>query len=140
MSSPPPPPQSVNNILSPLDGASPQPVQKSWYPNSNNRGDSTPHGIKSNAIATGNGEGIENDCFSSLSCCVTPASEMRLCPLPALSWAEAKDVWKFMCRKDEKASLERDSSMLSNHPGWFAGYYSIYIRQFCTSFLSYRYA
>lgn len=42
---------------------------------------------------------------------------MRLCPLPALSWAEAKDVWKFMCRKDEKASLERDSSMLSNHPG-----------------------
>lgn len=100
---------------------------KSWH-----CGDSTPNAVaKSNngangggiddAIGSGGGGGvgssIENDYFSSLSCCVTPASEMRLCPLPALSWAEAKDVWKFMCRKDEKASLERDSSMLSNHPG-----------------------
>lgn len=51
------------------------------------------------------------------SCFVTPLSELRLCPLPALSWAESRDVWNLMCRKDEKASLERNPEMLSYHPG-----------------------
>lgn len=45
------------------------------------------------------------------------ATNARLCPLPVLSWADAKEVWRFMCKKDEKATIERDSKMLSNHPG-----------------------
>lgn len=52
-------------------------------------------------------------------CAFTPLAEQRLCPLPALAWAEAADVWRFMCRKDERASLDRDSSMLYNHPGTY---------------------
>ncbi|XP_055599103.1 G1/S-specific cyclin-E [Uranotaenia lowii] len=53
----------------------------------------------------------------SLSCCVTPSSELRSCPLPTLLWAESTEVWKLMCRKDEKASLEREPSMFDQHPG-----------------------
>lgn len=54
---------------------------------------------------------------NNVSCFVTPLSDLRLCPLPALAWAESKDVWKLMCRKDEKASLERNPDMLAYHPG-----------------------
>lgn len=54
---------------------------------------------------------------TNVSCFVTPLSELRLCPLPALAWAESKDVWKLMCRKDEIASLERNPDMLAYHPG-----------------------
>lgn len=50
-------------------------------------------------------------------CAFTSLADQRLCPLPALAWAEAADVWRFMCRKDERASLDRDSTMLYNHPG-----------------------
>lgn len=45
------------------------------------------------------------------------ATNSRLCPLPVLSWADAKEVWRFMCKRDEKAAIERDSKMLHNHPG-----------------------
>lgn len=44
-------------------------------------------------------------------------ADLRLCPLPALAWAEAADVWRLMCRKDEKALLDRDPAMLERHPG-----------------------
>lgn len=47
----------------------------------------------------------------------TQTSDYRLCPLPVLSWADATEVWRFMCKKDEKAALDRDSKMLDNHPG-----------------------
>lgn len=50
-------------------------------------------------------------------CYVTPSADLRLCPLPALAWANADEVWRLMCRKDDRASLERDPRMLSNHPG-----------------------
>lgn len=52
--------------------------------------------------------------------CMTPAAEtepQRQCPLPALSWANATDVWQLMCKKDEKAALLRNAHMLDNHPG-----------------------
>uniref|UniRef100_A0A1A9ZTH2 Uncharacterized protein n=1 Tax=Glossina pallidipes TaxID=7398 RepID=A0A1A9ZTH2_GLOPL len=52
--------------------------------------------------------------------CLTPATDPespRQCPLPALSWANAQDVWRRMCRKDEQASCLRDPVMLENHPG-----------------------
>lgn len=42
---------------------------------------------------------------------------MRVCPLPLFSWADSSDVWKNMCRKDERASLDRDASMFGNHSG-----------------------
>lgn len=50
--------------------------------------------------------------------CMTPIdNDTRLCPLPALSWANASDVWSLMCKKDEQASCFRDAGMLENHPG-----------------------
>ncbi|XP_037040213.1 G1/S-specific cyclin-E [Bradysia coprophila] len=54
---------------------------------------------------------------TNVSCFVTPLSDLRLCPLPALAWGESKDIWKLMCRKDEMASLERNPDMLAYHPG-----------------------
>ncbi|XP_055382091.1 G1/S-specific cyclin-E isoform X2 [Condylostylus longicornis] len=48
---------------------------------------------------------------------LTPSLDMRPCPLPALSWANASDVWNAMCKTDEKAASERTSSMMSNHFG-----------------------
>lgn len=54
---------------------------------------------------------------SCIKCCTNQTSEFRLCPLPVLSWADAKEVWKFMCKKDEQAALDRDSKMLHYHPG-----------------------
>ncbi|XP_062126886.1 G1/S-specific cyclin-E isoform X2 [Drosophila sulfurigaster albostrigata] len=51
--------------------------------------------------------------------CMSPAMEytLRQCPLPALSWANAADVWKNMCLHDEQDSHLRSSSMLDHHPG-----------------------
>ncbi|XP_034097848.1 G1/S-specific cyclin-E isoform X1 [Drosophila albomicans] len=51
--------------------------------------------------------------------CMSPAMEytLRQCPLPALSWANAADVWKNMCLRDEQDSHLRSSSMLEHHPG-----------------------
>ncbi|EDW57873.2 G1/S-specific cyclin-E isoform X1 [Drosophila virilis] len=51
--------------------------------------------------------------------CMSPAGEitLRQCPLPALSWANAADVWKLMCKRDEEDSHLRSSSMLEQHPG-----------------------
>lgn len=54
---------------------------------------------------------------SCMSCCTNQKSDFRLCPLPVLSWADAKDVWRFMCKKDEKTAIDRDPKMLINHPG-----------------------
>lgn len=52
--------------------------------------------------------------FGQIRC--KPA-DLRLCPLPTLAWADAVDVWRLMCRKDEKALLDRDPEMLERHPG-----------------------
>ncbi|KAM8716575.1 hypothetical protein ACLKA7_003453 [Drosophila subpalustris] len=51
--------------------------------------------------------------------CMSPALEetIRPCPLPALSWANAADVWRMMCKRDELDSHLRSSSMLDQHPG-----------------------
>lgn len=54
---------------------------------------------------------------SSFGVGTTKPADLRLCPLPALAWAEAADVWRLMCRKDEKALLDRDPAMLDRHPG-----------------------
>lgn len=47
----------------------------------------------------------------------TKPADRRLCPLPPLAWASAADVWRLMCRKDERALLDRDPAMLDRHPG-----------------------
>ncbi|XP_023166264.2 G1/S-specific cyclin-E [Drosophila hydei] len=51
--------------------------------------------------------------------CLSPAAEipLRQCPLPSLSWANAAEVWKRMCLRDEQDSHLRSSSMLEHHPG-----------------------
>ncbi|XP_055642632.1 G1/S-specific cyclin-E [Toxorhynchites rutilus septentrionalis] len=110
-------PPSVNsNILSPSSDGS----RASW----NTKGNTTPHGIKKTSSHNHNRDNSSNNnnnCSRSrvpaISCCVTPSAELRTCPLPHLSWAESGDVWKIMCRKDEKASLEREPNMFDQHPG-----------------------
>ncbi|XP_052852395.1 G1/S-specific cyclin-E isoform X1 [Drosophila gunungcola] len=51
--------------------------------------------------------------------CMSPAVEnaLRQCPLPALNWANAADVWRLMCQRDEQDSSLRSISMLEQHPG-----------------------
>jgi len=96
------------NMLNPLDSET-----ISW----NDKGNLTPHSNKTekkNSIYNSPTSGSNN---YSMSCCLTPNCDLRVCPLPALSWANAHDVWKLMCRKDEKASLDRRSTMLDNHTG-----------------------
>lgn len=44
-------------------------------------------------------------------------SDVRLCPLPLLSWADAKDVWRYMCEKDKKSLVDRNPKMLNKHQG-----------------------
>ncbi|XP_017860331.1 PREDICTED: G1/S-specific cyclin-E isoform X2 [Drosophila arizonae] len=60
----------------------------------------------------------DSNAFSSVNC-LSPAAEIptRQCPLPALSWANASEVWKRMCQRDEQDSHLRSSSMLEHHPG-----------------------
>ncbi|XP_058446578.1 G1/S-specific cyclin-E isoform X1 [Malaya genurostris] len=110
-------PPSVNsNILSPsCDGS-----RGSW----NTKGDTTPHGNRkssSHHLQHSDNSSSNNRCsesrIPSLPCCVTPSSELRTCPLPKFSWADSNDVFKLMCRKDEKASLEREPNMFDQHPG-----------------------
>lgn len=48
---------------------------------------------------------------------MTASTDQRLCTLPRLNFAESDEVWKLMCRQDEKGSLDRDSSMLMRHKG-----------------------
>ncbi|XP_022218922.2 G1/S-specific cyclin-E isoform X2 [Drosophila obscura] len=56
--------------------------------------------------------------YSGLNC-MSPAveSSLRQCPLPALTWANAADVWKLMCHRDEQDSRLRSTTMLEQHPG-----------------------
>lgn len=44
-------------------------------------------------------------------------NEQRACPLPLLSWADAKDVWRHMCDKDKKTAIDRNPKMLNKHQG-----------------------
>lgn len=44
-------------------------------------------------------------------------NDTRICPLPLLSWADSKDVWRFMCDKDKKTSVDRNPKMLQKHQG-----------------------
>lgn len=106
-------PTSVNsNILSPSCDVS----RGSWH----TKGDTTPH---ANRKSQRHGDNSSNSSSKStshmpaLSCCVTPSSDLRTCPLPQFAWADSKQVWKLMCRKDEKASLEREPNMFDQHPG-----------------------
>ncbi|XP_037909396.1 G1/S-specific cyclin-E isoform X2 [Hermetia illucens] len=76
------------------------------------RGDVTPHGKQPCRRLR---ESLSPEI--GLHCCIKPTAELRACPLPALSWANALDVWKVMCQKDEAACAERSARMLENHPG-----------------------
>lgn len=62
---------------------------------------------------------VEQDirCKQVTTCIVTPSADLRLCPLPSLSWAHSEDVWKLMCRKDARGSLNRDADVLNYHSG-----------------------
>lgn len=113
-------PASANSIiLSPSCEAS----HGSWH----TKGDTTPHANrKSSSQHSNQRRSSENSTNSTskssshvpaLSCCVTPSSDLRSCPLPRFAWADSNQVWKLMCRKDEKASLEREPNMFDQHPG-----------------------
>lgn len=93
-------PAVIADVLSPL-----------MY-DSDNRGESTPHVHKTKRPPTSGPK-----CTGILSCYVSPLSELRHCPMPQLSWADAANVWQQMCRKDDRSLLERSPEMLSRHPG-----------------------
>lgn len=124
--------QSVN-ILIKSDGTLQQ-NQNALGNNNNNNSNNSNNNINSNGTLNGatiivtsaTASTIEmspqslkkSDLWAScMKCCTSQTSDFRRCPLPMLSWADAKEVWRFMCKKDEKAALDRDSKMLENHPG-----------------------
>lgn len=49
--------------------------------------------------------------------CFSKTDAARICPLPLLSWADAKDVWHHMCEKDKKTAIDRSPKMLTKHQG-----------------------
>lgn len=118
-------PPSVNsNILSPAcdaTAAASATSRSSW----NTKGDTTPHGHRKqnqnqqsdNSSSTTNSNSKSRLSASALPCFVTPSAEQRTCPLPKFAWARSSEVWRLICRKDEKASLEREPNMFDQHPG-----------------------
>lgn len=120
-------PQALNR-LSKTDGGLPKSQQSrsnqsSSTLNNNNNTNVSINGTTINGNITSTAEmtpqslkkaDIWNSC---MNCCTNQKSDFRLCPLPVLSWADAKEVWKFMCKKDEKTAIDRDPKMLINHPG-----------------------
>lgn len=104
-------PDSIASILSPIGENMPSPMpvkQRTALKRKKSLPDKSPKAAKLK-------RGIHPD--DGYLCYVTPSADLRLCPLPSLAWANADDVWRLMCRKDDRASLERDPRMLSNHPG-----------------------
>lgn len=99
------------DLESPADALSPvileSTIDQEWV----TKGDKTPHS------ATRKPLGYKTVVCEKPPCYVVPTAELRTCPLPALNWTNANDMWKIMYRKDERASLERESSMFQNHPG-----------------------
>lgn len=77
------------------------------------KNEKTPHSSKKRASSLFYKTQVED----KVPCYVTPSSELRVCPLPNLTWADRECVWTSMVRKDEKASLYRDVNMFDNHPG-----------------------
>lgn len=108
-------PQSVS-ILSKADQKASRTAN-----NNNNTSATVPTTIAGSAVPAGVESTPQNhkhsEPWNSCANCSHVTANSRLCPLPVLSWADAKDVWRFMCKRDEKATLERDSKMLGNHPG-----------------------
>ncbi|KAI8438035.1 hypothetical protein MSG28_010687 [Choristoneura fumiferana] len=84
--SPPSLPELPNCVLSPLENVA--------------RGDSTPHSSKRPGP-------------SKLECASPPK---RKCPLPGLSWADPKEVWKGMCECDARSCMRKNPNMFDNHP------------------------
>lgn len=77
------------------------------------KNEKTPHSSKKRTSSLFYRTQVED----KVPCYVTPSSELRVCPLPNLTWADRESVWTSMVRKDEKASLYRDVNMFDNHPG-----------------------
>lgn len=77
------------------------------------KNEKTPHASKKRTSSLYYKTQVEN----KAPCYVTPSSELRVCPLPNLTWADREKVWTSMVRKDEQASTERDVNMFDSHPG-----------------------
>lgn len=118
------------NILIQTDGTLQRNQNTRGNNNNNNSNSSNNNNINSNGTSNGatvsSATSVEmtpqslkkSELWTScMKCCTSQTSDFRRCPLPVLSWADAKEVWRFMCKKDEKAALDRDSKMLDNHPG-----------------------
>lgn len=98
------------NVFSPLDNNKHNTDRDMYLA----KGDKTPHSANKKRPSLFYKTKVDD---TNLPCYVTPTSEMRLCPLPMLPWANREAVWSNMCRKDERASLDRDINMFENHPG-----------------------
>lgn len=120
-------PQSITSIVSPIPGPSPSPSLFHFKRNSNgqptrkpivlvkkNPNQPSPQPAPDKRPRKKKLRGAAPDDYI---CAITHSSDLRLCPLPALAWAEASDVWRTMCMKDDRTMLLRDPRMLSKHPG-----------------------
>lgn len=113
-------PPSIDSVLSPWDVRDEDHLLQK-------REHTTPHGNRRTTTTTAtttttNSSSSTHPSSSSnpknpVPCYVSPSSELRPCPLPALSWADPRGVWKSMCRRDGRNLLDRHPNMLDRHPG-----------------------
>lgn len=111
-------PPSIDSVLSPWDGADEEPASAAAL--LQKREHSTPHSNRRAKAASAEEEAASSNSAhqkGTVPCYVSPSSELRPCPLPQLSWADPRGVWKAMCRRDGRNLLDRHPTMLDKHPG-----------------------
>lgn len=81
------------------------------------KGDKTPHASKKRSTSNSICYKTEVNEDEALTCYFTKVADQRFCPLPSLSWADNKILWRNMVNRDEKHSLDRRPNMFENHPG-----------------------
>ncbi|XP_035915646.1 G1/S-specific cyclin-E isoform X2 [Anopheles stephensi] len=93
----------------------------------------SPATVNSNVLSPFDGDGLSewqtyhpsDLCFKSLVCAAIPdticyltaSHKQRSCPMPRLSWADTREMWVLMSRKDELGWLARKPLMFDDHPG-----------------------
>ncbi|XP_031623125.1 G1/S-specific cyclin-E-like isoform X2 [Contarinia nasturtii] len=107
------PPQSVGNLRQKNDGGGGSGTGDRNIRTIRNTNSTSHSTINNNDIS------INNNDKTPITKCTKCHSrnDLRICPLPLLSWADAKDVWRFMCDKDKKTSMDRSPKMLQKHQG-----------------------
>lgn len=107
------PPKSVGNLRQKNDGGSVSGASERNIRTIRTTNSSSHSTINNNDISVNN-----NDRTPITKCTKCHSrNDLRICPLPLMSWADAKDVWRFMCDKDKKTLIDRSPKMLQKHQG-----------------------